>query len=176
MLATLGKHLHPKEAEFLQRLLTIFQTELRPEIAAKEERKNGLWHGIEPSTITLNHADGDTKTYAGGYFPARYGQDVAIGEIAEKQEHDQIKSFYERGYERPATAKSHTKPRAAGYTNTLNLDWSVIPSHIAQVVHDIAFDEYVRDTARVLIHPEVKNAIFQHFGEGRKNAPVGWLT
>lgn len=175
-LASIGKHLTADECEFLQKVLTLCDTELWPEISAKEQRKYGLApEKIEASPITIAFADGSVRTYAGGYFPARYRRDAAVGDIAERQAESAIASFYGPTYERATTPKSHTKARAAGYANVVDLDWSVVTNHLAQVVHDVSFDEYVRDTARVLMHPDLQNAIYQRFGAKRSVQPREWL-
>jgi GGDEF domain-containing protein/GNAT superfamily N-acetyltransferase len=174
--AAIAKHLTPVECDFLQEVLTLSDRELWPEIAAKEERKTGLApEKIKASPIRLTFADGTTKTYAGGYFPARYRKNAAVGDIAERQAESAIQSFYGPNYERASTPKSHTRERAAGYSNVLDLDWSVVTNHLAQVVHDLAFDEYVRDTARVLMHPELQNTIYQRLGAERSVQPRAWL-
>lgn len=175
MIATFGKYLAAEECGFLQKILDLTDKELWPEVSAKEERKLGLApEKIKASPIEVTFADGTKGTYAGGYFPAKYKRDVAIGDIAERQDAS-IQSIYGPNYERASTAKGHTKARAAGYANVLDLNWNVVTNHLAQVIHDVAYDEYIRDTARVVMHPELRDAIFQRFGEKRSAQLNDWL-
>lgn len=144
---------------------------LWPLIRAKEEAKNGIGpKKIEATPIATRFGE-----VSGGYFPAKYDPRAAAGDVGARQSEAAIASLYGPSYRRASTQKSHTKQRAEHYENVLDLNWSVVPGHIAQVVHDLAFDIFVRDTARVVEDPVFKQAMFRRLGEERAKQPREWL-
>lgn len=171
--AALDKHLTRAHWDFIQSIWDLFDKDLWPEIAAKEARKNG----VAPTKIQAREITTRWGVYRGGYFPARYNPVAAAGEIGERQVEDSIAGLYgvPGSYQRAHVPHSFTKERAAQYRNVMLLDWSVVPSHIAQVIHDVAFDEFVRDTGRIIFHPAVKAALYQRLGKERANDVRDWL-
>lgn len=168
---TLNKHLTKDEWAWVTSIWKLMDEKMYPLVAEKEQRKTGL----APEKIQARPFLTPYGMVPGGYFPAVYEAAAAIGDIGERQEQQAIASLYGPGYVRASTLKSHTKERAVHYENVMRLDWSVVPSHFAQVLHDVAFDEFVRDTGRVIFHPKVEQALYRRLGAKRANSLRDWL-
>lgn len=174
--ATIGKYLSREELGFVQSRWDAMEP-LYKLIAEKEARKTGLApEKVAAVPLELKLADGSALTLPGGYWPAKYDPRVSRSGIgAQQQAAGGIQAFYGQDYRRATTQKSHTKARADSYQNVVNLNWSVYPSHIAQVIHDVAFDEYVTDTAKVLNHDQVQYGLRHSLGiEGAEELRT-WL-
>lgn len=170
VLRVLNKHLTEAEWQWVQSIWDLFDKELWPEIEQKEKRV----HGIAPKKIEPTEIVTPYGKLRGGYFPARYDPRASLDDVADWQEAGE-RSPFDTGYRRPATRKSHTKPRAERYANVVNLDWAVFPSHVAQVIHDVAFDEYVRSTWRFLRRPKIRQILYRRLGDRRWREPEEWL-
>lgn len=170
VLKVLNKHLTEAEWQWVQSIWDLFDKELWPEIEAKEKRV----HGIAPQKIEPTEIVTPYGKLRGGYFPARYDPRASLDDVADWQEAGD-RSPFGAGYRRAATRKSHTKLRAKRYANVVNLDWAVFPSHVAQVIHDVAFDEYVRATWRFLRRPKIRHILYRRLGDRRWREPEEWL-
>ncbi len=171
VIAALNKHMPKSGFDLAQEIWTLNDKELWPKIAEKEQRKTGL----PPGKIAATPLVTKYGTYAGGYHPAKYDKRAAAGDIGQRQDEAATNNLYGPGYVRASTLKSHTKKRAAHYENIVDLRWSVFPSHLGQVIHDLAFDEYVRDTARIIFHPKVHEILYRRLGANRQHQPREWL-
>lgn len=171
VLDVLNRRLTKEEWQWVQGIWDVMDKQLWHHVAEKEQRKTGLVpEKIKATPIVTPHG-----AFRGGYFPAKYDPRASAGDVGERQEMAGIANLYGPGYVRASTLKNHTKKRAEHYENVVNLDWSVVPGHLAQVIHDVAFDEYVRDTARILFHPKVQETLYRRLGEKRVNGPRDWL-
>jgi GGDEF domain-containing protein len=144
--------------------------DLYPEIARVHEEATGLKPGKVLATPVVGTAAGDLR---GGYFPARY--DPRIPSLGFQQTESQIAGLFAPGYRRPVVQHSHSKKRAVKFTDVVSLDWSVLPSHVAQVLHDISFREYVRNTATILLDKRWQFLAQRYLGEERAKQFVPWL-
>lgn len=172
----IGKYLSREELQFVQSRWDAMEP-LGQLLAEKEERKTGLpLQRVVPLPLELTLADGSAMKLDGGYWPAKYDPRVSRSGLGAQQEAaGGIQAFYGDDYRRATTAKSHVKQRAQQYQNIVNLNWSVYPSHIAQVIHDIAFDEYVSDTAKVLNSDTTQFALRHSLGLDAAQELRTWL-
>lgn len=156
------------ELKFLQGVLDTINS-LYPDIAAAHENRTGLKLGkVESTPIVINGEE-----YAGGYFPLKYRSDVS--RAGELQEGDVIKSLFAPNYVRPVTAKGHTKARLDKVNSPVDLSWGVVPSHLSQVIHDISYGNWVRQTGGLLLDPRFKETAIQFLGIERQKQFVPWL-
>ena len=103
----------------------------------------------------------------GGYFPAKYDPRVARSKaVWQARAVEGLVS--PPGMIRPATPQGNTKSRSEGYSNSVNLDWGLIQSHISEVIHDITHREAVRQVGRFLVNDDVMVALDTHLGEERR--------
>lgn len=135
-----------------------------PEIAAKELRVSGVApEKVEARPFQLT-VDGQLRYFAGGYFPIKYDPDKSSR--AEADESAEVLRQMTRGlYTNAQTRRGHTKARVnAVQGRPLRKDFGVIFSHVNQVIHDLAWHEFLIDANRLLRHNAVDSAIREHYG------------
>lgn len=169
--AALEKHLTPAEGRFLQKILNSLEG-LYPEISALHERDTGLKPGkvrAEPFTLRLGGGElggsaGEAITFEGGYFPAKYDPRPGMSKRGYAAQEREIASILNPESLYPGTPKGHTKQRAVAVQDVINLNWGVVPAHVSQVIHDLAFREYVRQAAAVVVDPRFRTTVASTIG------------
>lgn len=157
------KTLTAQELEFVNKAWE-FLDSYWPEIAAKEKRLTG----VEPKKVagepfTVMSADGVEVQMRGGYYPLRY--DTARSDRASQQEAAQVaKEMMQGAFTRATTRRGHTKERLKEVKRAIRLDLNVITQHVTQVVHDLAWHEWLIDTNRLLGDDRISEAIRAHYG------------
>lgn len=157
------KTLTAQELEFVNKAWE-FLDSYWPEIAAKEKRLTG----VEPKKVagepfTVMSADGTEVPMRGGYYPLKY--DTARSDRASQQEAVQVaKEMMQGAFTRATTRRGHTKERLKEVKRAIRLDLNVITQHVTQVVHDLAWHEWLIDTNRLLGDERISEAIRSHYG------------
>lgn len=136
--------------EAVQQVWDLFES-YRPMIAAKQKRVYGEepnW--IEPSSFVVQTADGESHTVRGGYYPVKY--DPRSSNRADRQD-DATKAAQElRGaFQSSTTNRSFVKPRVENPNiGPLRLDMTAMYNGFDDVIHDLAWHEWLIETRRVL--------------------------
>ena len=135
-----------------------------PEIAAKEKRLTGVEpEKVEAVPFTATAADGTTVKMRGGYYPIKY--DANRSDRAEQHEAVQAaKEMMQGAFTRATTRRGHTKERLAEVNRAVRKDLNVITQHVTQVVHDLAWHEWLIDTNKLLGDRRIVSAIRDHYG------------
>lgn len=132
----------------------------RPQIAAKELRLTGVepeW--VEASPVLTKFG----TTLRGGYYPIKYDALRSDRSYADMQA--EIGKQMQQGfYARSQTRRGHLKARAESTGRPLRYDLDVITEHIGQVVHDLAWHEYLIDASRLLRSGAIEAAVREHYG------------
>lgn len=143
----------------------------RPQIAAKERRLTGIepeW--VEASQLVTKHG-----TYKGGYYPIK--ADPLRSTRAEADTAAEVQKQMERGlYVRSQTRRGHLKARSESTGRAIRYDLAVIVEHVDQVVHDLAWHEYLIDANRLMRAGAVDTAIRNHYGPEKLRTMTGLLT
>src|SRR5690606_1191770 len=135
-----------------------------PEVAAKEKRVTGVEpERVEALPFTVTLADGSTMQMRGGYYPAKY--DTMRDDRAEKHDAASVHEDMLRGaYTRATTRRGHTKHRAAEVSRPMRKSLDVITQHVTEVVHDLAWHEWLIDANRIVDAKPINSAIREHYG------------
>lgn len=135
-----------------------------PEIAAKEERLNGVApEKVEGVPFVLMSADGVEVQMRGNYYPLKYDTDRS--DRADQQEAaEAAKEMMQGAFTKATTRRGHTKARQEEVKRAVRKDLNVITQHITQVVHDLAWHEWLIDTNRLLSDDRIVGAIRAHYG------------
>lgn len=173
VLGWLDRNMSKEEWDFVQSIWDIMDKELYPHVVETYGAANGLPpEKILPSKIVTKHG-----IYAGGYIPAKY--DPINSRVGTNQVFDALA----RQYKNPGSisvGKSFTKPRAKKFEDVVSLDWNVVPSHIASVIHYVAFDQFVRNAKAVLTHPSLATTVRHRLNNENYDALIhpdhGWLA
>lgn len=154
VLDTLSK----QEWDFVQSVWDYLES-FRPQIAEKERRLTG----VEPQWVEAQPVQTPHGEYRGGYYPIKY--DPLRSSRAEADTNAEVQRQMERGlYARAMTRRGHLKARTESTGRPLRYDLNVVFEHVQQVVHDLAWHEYLVDANRLLRSSAVDNAIRAHYG------------
>lgn len=148
----------------------------RPEIAAKERRVYGKepdW--VEPKSFTITTADGQQVDLKGGYYPIKY--DPAASQRAEEHsDADAAKRQLQGAYTSATTRRSFTKARAEEVSGRpLLYSLEGVYSGLNEVIHDLAWHEWLIDVNRLLRSNSIDSAIREHYGPEAKAQLKSWV-
>lgn len=165
-----------EQMDAVQELWDLFES-YKPLTAAKERRVNG----VEPVWIEAQELETRHGTYRGGYFPVKY--DSARSTKAQQQaDADEAKRQMQGAFTASTTRRSYTKERADKVEKRpLRYSFSTVSSGLTEIIHDLAFHEYLIDANRLMRHPKVGDEIRKRFGpevlkqftEGLEDVAVG---
>lgn len=147
----------------------------RPQIAAKERRVYGKepeW--VEPRPFAVTTADGTTVQMRGGYYPIKY--DPAASQRAEEHaDAEGAKRQLQGAYTTATTRRSFTKSRAEEVSGRpLLYTMAGLYSGVNDVIHDLAWHEWLVDTNRLLRSHTIDQAIREHYGPEAKQQFKTW--
>ena len=170
------KTLTREEWTAVQAVWDHFET-YRPLIAAKERRVYGKepnW--VEPTPFTVALANGESVSLRGGYYPIKY--DPAASQRAEEHsDAEAAKRQLQGAYTSATTRRSFTKARAEEVKGRpLLYSLSGVYSGVNDVIHDLAWHEWLIDTNRLIKNNAIDTAIRQHYGPEFKNQFKTWTS
>jgi hypothetical protein len=152
----LARHMTKGDWDFVQKTWDAIES-LWPHVEDLEKRMSGVAPPkVAPREVVTPHG-----TYRGGYYPVMY--DPLRNFNAEKNRQKGA-DLFDNNYQRATTSKGYTIERNENYSAPLYLSLDVLPRHIAQVVHDVAYREAVIDTDRFLNDSRVRGAIESTLG------------
>ena len=148
------------EWDFVQGVWDFFES-YRPQIAAKERRV----YGKEPQWIDATPVQTKYGEYRGGYYPVRF--DSRRSKKAEMHaDADAAKQQLKGAYTSSTTRRSFTKTRAnrvVGRPLLYSLDG--LYQGTQEVIHDLAWHEWLIDVNRLLKNPKLDKAIRESYGD-----------
>lgn len=158
------KNLSSADWQFVQKVWDFFES-YRPQIAAKERRVMGKepnW--VEPQALTVHPKGGVPTTLRGGYFPIVY--DARESGSAERQaDAEAAKQMMKGAFVAATTRRSFTKTRAEEVSGRpLLLTWDALFRGANDVIHDLAWHEWVIDANRIVKNDQVDKAIRNTYG------------
>jgi hypothetical protein len=135
-----------------------------PQIAAKERRVTGVEpEKVEAEPFQVRSADGQLVDMRGGYYPIKY--DTERSSRAEADDlAESVRATMQGLYTRATTRRGHTKARVEKVERPVTKDLGVPFQHVNQVIHDLAFHEYLIDANRLIAAPAIDSAIREHYG------------
>jgi hypothetical protein len=166
--AVLDRTLKPGDVAFVNNMVATIE-KLWPEIAALEERVSG----VAPPKIEGRPFETKAGTIKGGYFPVVY--DPLRSHNADKNAEKSGDKLFENSYIRATTDKGHTIAREDNFSDSVYLSLNVIPRHLTQAIHDIAYREAVIDADRFLQDKRVRGAIEETLGREYYKQFRPWL-
>lgn len=152
----------PAEARFANQIWEYLDS-FWPEVKAKQQRVSGVVEDkVEASPFTLR-IDGQDVPMRGGYYPLKY--DLNRSDRAESLEAAEVAKDMMRGaFTAATTRRGHTKARQQSVSMPVRKDLSVITQHITEVVHDLAWHEWIIDANRLLRSKKITDAIRTYYG------------
>lgn len=149
----------------------------RPGIAAKERRvygKEPAW--VEPSPISIATADGQKLELRGGYYPIKY--DPAASQRAEEHaDSEGAKRQMQGAYTSATTRRSFTKSRVEEVSGRpLLYTLAGLYSGVNDVIHDLAWHEWLIDANRLLRSKTIDSKIRSYYGPEVKGQFKSWAA
>jgi hypothetical protein len=166
--AILGQ-LNKADWDFVQTQWTLVE-KLWPAI---EQLEKDL-HGVPPEKVISTPVSTAYGEYSGGYWPLVY--DTSSPEYARVANNlTDNTGLFEQGYAKATTPKGHTKARVDSFAAPIMLDTSIAASHLGQVIHDLTHRKAIMDAAKIISHPEIKQALNETLGVNIANQFNPWL-
>lgn len=149
----------------------------REQIGAKERRVYGKepeW--VQPSPFAITTVDGQTVQMEGGYYPIKY--DPAATQRAEEHaDAEGAKRQLQGAYTTATTRRSFTKARVEEVSGRpLLYTLSGLYSGVNDVIHDLAWHEWLIDANRLLRSQTIDTAIREHYGPEAKQQFKTWAA
>lgn len=174
VVAELQKNLSAEDWKFVQKTWNLIDT-LWPAIAKQEAQLNGVNPTrVIPREFQVLTADGKTATLQGGYFPVVYDPDPSKTNWAHKNASRGLFEGVENHFMRAITGHGHTKARTE-VTGPILFDLAIIPRHLDEVIHDLAFRATLLDVDVLLDTKEIKGALARALGDQYATIFRPWL-
>ena len=148
----------------------------RPLINAKERRVYGRdLEFIDPTPFSITTADGQTVQLRGGYYPVKY--DPAASQRAEEHaDAEGAKRQLKGAYVSATTRDSFRKGRVEEVNGRpLLYTLAGLYSGVNDVIHDLAWHEWLVDANRLLRSKSIDGAIRNHYGPEAKQQFKTWV-
>jgi hypothetical protein len=144
---------------FVQSIWDLFE-EYRPLVAEKERRVTG----VEPEWIDASPVQTRFGEFRGGYYPVKYDP-RASAKAEEHADAEGARMMMRAAYTSATTRRSFTKARAQEVIDRpLALSFDGIYQGITEVIHDLAWHEWLIDTNRLLKNKRINASIRNHYG------------
>lgn len=149
----------------------------RPLIGAKEKRVYGKepdW--VEARPFQVRDTDGTMVNFRGGYYPIKY--DPAASQRAEEfSDAEGAKRQLQGAFTSATTKRSFTKSRAEEVSGRpLLYSLAGMYSGVNDVIHDLAWHEWLIDVNRLLRSTSIDKAIRETYGPQVKNQFKTWVN
>lgn len=143
-----------------------------PQIAAKERRL----YGKEPQWIRAIPVNTKYGTFRGGYYPLKYDPAATI-QAERHADAEAAKRQMEGGYNRATTRRSFVKTRSEEIKGRpLLFSMSGVYSGVSDVIHDLAWHEWLIDTNRLMNDGAVDRGIRTRYGPIVKQNIKSWIN
>jgi len=147
----------------------------RPLIAEKELRVSGVepkWIPVRAIDIKAN--DGSIIALRGGYYPVKFDKRANMMSAAHAQAQE-AKDMMKASYSAATTSRSFTKERVPEVNGRpLMLGLTGLYSGINDIIHDLAWHEWVIDANKLLRSQRIDIAIREHYGSAVKDEFAKW--
>jgi hypothetical protein len=148
----------------------------RPQIAAKERRiygKEPEWVAPRPFAVTT--ADGTTAHLRGGYYPIKHDP-AASQRAVEDADSESARRQLQGAYTTATTRRSFTKSRVEEVQGRpLLYTLAGLYSGVNDVIHDLAWHEWLIDANRLLRSHTIDAAIRERYGPEAKQQFKTWV-
>lgn len=158
------------EWDAVQAIWDHFET-YRPQIAAKERRV----YGKEPNWVEATAVHNAHGEYRGGYYPIKYDPN-ASQRAEEHVDAEGAKRQLQGAYTSATTRRSFTKTRVDEVNGRpLLYTLAGVYSGVNDVIHDLAWHEWLIDVNRLMRSSTIDSAIRDHYGPEVKRQLKSWI-
>lgn len=148
--------------------------DLKPQIQKVYRQKWGeFFHEVPARSFTLTFNDGTTKTYAGGYVPAKVDNDL-VADYGDPSSLASVDQEFKDSM--PTTGWGFTIKRYEEYRKPLDMDLSRIAQHIEHTMRFVEIQPQLWALSRLLKNEEIKTAINSIDPDALKQVIFPWLS
>ncbi|MEM5461415.1 hypothetical protein VSR69_42595 [Paraburkholderia phytofirmans] len=163
----LNRHMSKGDWDLVQRIWHTIDT-LWPEIEALEKRVSGVAPPkVQPRAVRTPHG-----SYEGGYYPVVYDP---LRSFSADRNKGREADLFAANYTKATTRHGYTNERIDEYKAPLYLSMEVLPRHVGQVIHDIAYREAIMDAHRFLSDSKVREGVENTLGREYYGQFTPWL-
>jgi len=148
----------------------------RPLVGAKERRiygKEPAW--VEPMPFSVQASDGTTVPLRGGYYPVKYDP-LANNRAEQHADAEDAKRQMQAAYTSATTRRGFTKSRAEAVKGRpLLYSLAAVYSGTQDVIHDLAFHEWLIDANKLLRSDKINDAIRETYGPSAVRQLKTWI-
>lgn len=161
------------EWDYLQSLADVNENYVWPKLKEHFEK----FYGMAPPKVAgvpfkVRMEDGTWKEYQGGYNPLK--RDARPGVAPQAEPTKGIAQYWGRDFQTPWTPGS-AKERIDNSHYLVNMDWDSSQATLSKTLHWLAFDQPVRDVAKLLNYQPLAADMNQYMGQGRAQMVQTWL-
>lgn len=161
------------EWDYMQKLGDINDQYVWPKLKAHFEK----YYGMAPPKVAaapfkVQLEDGTWKEYAGSYEPLK--RDARPGVAPQAEPTRGIAQYWGRDFQTPWVPGA-AKERIDNSHYLVNMDWDSTPAVLSQTLHWLAFDQPVRNVAKLLNDQGLAADMNRYMGEARADATRQWL-
>lgn len=136
------------------------------ELKAQDDVVRRNINGVAPEDITVQPFTMHDKEYAGWYHPII--RDPELSAKANGLQLEPEMNFW------PSTPNSYIK-RRTGAIDVIDLTYDTIPAKFTQIIHSIALNEFVHNTAKIFRDRSFNETIAGHYGREYMDGMNAWL-
>lgn len=148
----------------------------RDQIGAKERRVYGKepnW--VEPVPLQITAADGVRVELRGGYYPVKYDP-LANNRAEQHSDAEDLRRQLQGAYTSATTRRGFTKARSAEVKGRpLLYSLAGVYSGVNDVIHDLAWHEWLIDANKLLSSDKIDNAIRSQYGPAAVQQLKTWV-
>lgn len=148
----------------------------RPLIGAKERRiygKEPAW--VDPMPLSVRTSSGQTVQLRGGYYPVKYDP-LANNRAEQHADAEDAKRQMQAAYTSATTRRGFTKSRAEAVKGRpLLYSLAAVYSGTQDVIHDLAFHEWLIDVNKLLRSDKINDAIRETYGPAAVRQLKTWI-
>lgn len=149
--------LDQRDADFVEGLWAWID-KFFPEVAELEAKRTGVAPPkVQASQYPVKLADGKVRVMKGGYFPLKYDSSVSI-EAGRDEASNAFQNMTAGRTAKAYTPEGHKMERVGSGGRPVKLDFSVVITHVNDVVRDIVLTDPVNQSWRFLHDKEVRAA------------------
>ncbi|HUU94262.1 MAG TPA: DNA cytosine methyltransferase, partial [Phycisphaerae bacterium] len=166
--------LAPADFEWAQKVWDYFDT-FWPQIEAQQKRLTGTSVGkIEATPFVSPHG----QQMRGGYMPIKGDIDQQPGQVSHADPVQEVANLMRSGgYVSAVTRDGYAKARASKVIGKkLKLNFSVVFNHVSEVIHGLAWHEWLVDTNRIFRDADIAQAIYDTQGRAKYDTIRDALT
>lgn len=169
--ALVDQHATKDDWDFVQATMDLFEP-FQKEVDVLNRNTTGkVAKWIEAEAMVTPHG-----TYRGGYFPLFPDKTRIIGEGIKEKAQPTGTGPLPVDYLRANTPKSYLKERTGGaYWVDITNGPAQMAGRMQQMIHDVAYRDFVIGAGKVLWDPKVMQAISDHYGVEYANQLKPWL-